>query len=43
MDLAQFGLKQAGVADLESFLNAIQAEVGASDDQQQEGNDAMES
>ena len=43
MDLAQFGLKQAGVADLESFLNAIQAEVGATDDQQQEGNDAMES
>ncbi|CAL55864.1 26S proteasome complex ubiquitin receptor,subunit Rpn13 [Ostreococcus tauri] len=38
MDMTQFGLKESGVADLEKFLRAIQAEM---DDQ--EANDAMES
>lgn len=39
MDMAQFGLKQSGVADLENFLKAIQSEV---DDSKKEDDDAME-
>ena len=39
MDLAQFGLKQSGVADLENFLKAIQSEV---DESKKEDEDAME-
>ena len=39
MDMAQFGLKQSGVADLENFLKAIQSEV---DESKKEDEDAME-
>jgi hypothetical protein len=41
MDMAQFGLKQTGVADLETFLNAIQDEVTSRGNENQE--DEMES
>jgi hypothetical protein len=41
MDLAQFGLKQSGAADLENFLSAIQAEVAPQEEEKQD--DAMES
>lgn len=40
MDMSQFGLRQTGVADLEKFLRAIQAEV---DESQKDEEDAMES
>ena len=40
MDMAQFGLGQTGVADLEKFLKALQAEV---DESQKPDDDAMES
>ena len=39
MDMAQFGLKQSGGADLENFLKAIQSEV---DESKKEDEDAME-
>jgi hypothetical protein len=42
MDMAQFGLKQNGVANLETFLKAIQAEVDESSGKNEE-EDAMES
>jgi 6-phosphogluconate dehydrogenase len=42
MDMAQFGLKQNGVASLETFLKAIQAEVDESSGKNEE-EDAMES
>ena len=42
MEMAQFGLKQNGVANLETFLKAIQAEVDESSGKNEE-EDAMES